>query len=255
MMTTMKTTCTWLIAMALTISTASLRSEDLLDHVLNDKPPPAPTSTTKPAEPPPPTPIRPNMPDLISPDAAKQLDDQDLLNKLTGQSNTGAESGGGGGTAAKMNQIMERMGQSQERLSKEKDTGLTTQEVQSRIMVDIDGIIELLKKQQSQSQSQGKGQPKEGDQRQQSQQQGLQQTQDNQAATESRLPGGGISNPGGPDAEMREGRLTWGELPAKDRDLVANGAKEKFLPEYEDMIKHYYEALAELGKSDKSDKE
>ena len=232
-----------LITAALTLSTTSLRGEDLLDNVLDDKPTEAKTA-------------RPNMPDLVSPDAAKQLDDQDLLNKLTGQGNAGAE--GGGDPAAKMNQIMERMGQSHDRLAKEKDTGLTTQEIQSRIMIDIDSMIDILKKQQSQSKSQSKSQPKDADQRQQSQQQQQQnqasQSQGNQAAQESQMPGGGITNPNG-TGELREDRLNWGELPAKDRDLVANGTKEKFLPEYQDMIKRYYEALAELGKSDKSDKD
>jgi len=238
----------WLIvaATALTVSIGtSLRGEDLLDSLLDDK---APPPTARSAEEKPAFPPGLKVPEIVSPDAARQLDDQDLLDKLTGQGNVGE--GEGGGTAAKMNQIVERMGQSQERLAKEQDAGLTTQEVQSRIMVDIDAIIDLLKKQQSQSSSQSKGQPKPGDQRQQSQQQQQQQAQGSQAAPESKLPGSGIST-GASGGEMREDRATWGELPAKDRDLVANGIKEKFLPEYEEMIKRYYEALAELGKANK----
>jgi len=241
-------TYAWLTAgiAALLISTSgSLRGNDLLDSVLDDPPP---TDTAKPAEPTP-LPARPDLPELVSPDAARQLDDQDLLNKLTGQGNVGAEEGGG--AAAKMNQIMERMGQSQERLATERDTGLTTQEVQSRIMIDIDAMIDLLKKQQSQSKSQSKGKPQQGDQRQESQQSQGQQAEGSQAAQESQLPSGGISTAGGSGGDMREERASWGELPAKDRDLVANGVKEKFLPEYEDMIKRYYEALAEMGKADK----
>src|SRR5207253_1259730 len=74
---------------------------------------------------------RPKLPDMVSPDAAKQLDDQDLLNKLTGKTSAGSDEGGG--PKEKMTAIMDRMTQSQSRLSKEKDPGVLTQEVQSRI--------------------------------------------------------------------------------------------------------------------------
>jgi hypothetical protein len=41
----------------------------------------------------------------------------------------------------------------------------------------------------------------------------------------------------------------WGNLPAKDRDLVSNGANEQYLPSYKEMIDRYYQALAEIGKN------
>jgi len=222
--------------LALTIFAAPLYAENLLDNVLDNDTP---------------KPTRPNLPDIINPDAAKQLDDQDLLNKLTGQT----ENTTGDSPTSKMNQIAERMDQSETRLTEEKDTGLTTQEVQSRIIIDLDAMIEILKKQQHSSKSQSQSPPKEGDQRQQSQQQQQAQQPGSQSAQESQLRGDGITQPTTSGTELREDRAQWAELPPKDRDLVANGTKEKFLPEYADMIKRYYEALADLGKSEKSDKE
>ena len=45
------------------------------------------------------------------------------------------------------------------------------------------------------------------------------------------------------------GAAEFGDLPARDRDLVAHGANEEYLSSYRDMIDRYYQALAELGKA------
>ena len=95
---------------------------------------------------------------------------------------------------------------------------------------------------------------KPGEQKQETQTEKTEQQQQengNQAAQKSEMRGGNSATPGSNLQDMHEGRLGWGDLPAKDREAVANGAKEKFLPEYKEMIERYYEALAELGKSAK----
>ncbi len=247
----------WIFMAAVVLAAGSASTgfgQSVLDDALNDKT--AGAVKEKQADAPPPTaepkPTRPKMADLVSPDAAKQLDDQDLLNKLTGEGKAG--SGEAGDAKQKMDEIMERMGQSQDRLKNEKDPGVLTQEVQSRIVIDLDSMIELLKKQQQNSSSKGQSDPKQGEQKQETSTEktnGQQQQQGTDAAQHSQLPSGGSSTPGSNGQDIHEGRLNWGDLPLKDRDLVANGAKEKYLPEYQEMIKRYYEALAELGKSTK----
>src|SRR5262249_41508186 len=150
--------------------------------------------------------------------------------KLTGDGKVGG--GEGGDATQKMNEIMERMNQSQTRLAKDRDPGLLTQEMQSRIVVDLDSMIELLKKQQQDSKSKSQGEPKPGEQKQETsteKQKGEQKPTGNEAATTSQLRGGGSETPGSNNQDIHEGRLNWGDLPLKDRDMVANGAKEKYL--------------------------
>ena len=42
----------------------------------------------------------------------------------------------------------------------------------------------------------------------------------------------------------------WGHLPARQRDRMRSRFSERFLPQYEDLVRQYYEALATEGASD-----
>ena len=265
---------TWIVAAALTLAVGGITrlapAEDILDQALGgggdsgakpakadgpkaDPAPPAaaPDQTKKADEAPKPT--HPSLPELVSPDAAKTVDDQDLLNKLTGKSN---DSGGqGGGPVQKLHEVMDRMGQAQTRLEQQKDPGLVTQETQRRIVTDLNVVIEYLKKQQQQGGGQGQGQGQQPAQ-QRTMSQGQQQGQGmggSRSATDSNLRPGEASTPGNNGQDIHQVDKMWGGLPPGDRQAVAHGASEHFLPEYQDMIKKYYEALAEIGKSPKGE--
>ena len=249
----MRTKSMWLMA-AVAIAAGSVtvaRAQNVLDDALNgkkDAPAPAKVEGAEGKEV---QPTRPKVAEIGSPDAAKQLDNQDLDDKLLGKGNKGD---GGGDPLEKMNTIMERMGQSETKLTKEQDPGVMTREIQSRIVIDLDSMIELLKKQQQQQQSQGQGDPKPGDEKKESQaekSQGPGEPKGTEAAQDDNIRGGGSAPPGNNGEDWHDGRKGWGALPPKDRALVTTGAKEKFLPEYKDMIQRYYEALAELNKTSK----
>ncbi len=138
------------IAMALAISFGGpCWAEGILDQQLG----PAPTDTKKDA----PAPnaetdkqTSPSSADPADPSAAKTLDDADLVKKLT---NSGPDAKSGGqDPAAVLQQMLDRMGQSQARLA-DKDVSILTQETQRRIITDLDVAIEYARKKQQQSQS------------------------------------------------------------------------------------------------------
>jgi len=238
-------------AMAVVLSGSACFGQGILDQQLGgsgqkpgDQPKTSDTPKTDDEKKPDSPPV---APDMVSPSAAKAVDDTDLVNKLTGAADDKQDPN------EKMKEMVDRMGQSQSRLSNDKDPGAITQETQKRIITDLDVMIEYARKQQQQGKSSQKpGQQKPGDKRQQSsgQQQGQHQEGGNQAATDSSLPRGPISAAQSNGEDMHQkGPQEWGGLPPRDRDLISNGANEQYLPSYKEMIDRYYQALAEIGKT------
>jgi hypothetical protein len=249
----MKCTSGWILAAAVVMAcglTAVTRG-DVLDDALGGKDVQGPKqASVKPDQKAEQKPTRPNLPEMVSPEAAKTVDDQDLLNKLTGKADVAG--GDAKDIEGKMKEVTERMGQAETRLARERDPGLVTQETQRRIMTDLDVMIEYAREQEKKGGGQGKPQDsKPGQQKQKSsgQQQGPGQTGGNQAATDSNLRPGNAETPQANDTDIHQTGTNWGDLPPRDRDLVAHGAKEHYLPEYKEMINKYYQALAELGKA------
>jgi hypothetical protein len=188
------------------------------------------------------------VPAPINPAAAKAVDDADLVKQLT---NPNAQPKDSTNPSQQLQEMIDRMGDSQTRLSG-KDPGAVTQESQRRIVSDLDTVIEYVRKQQ-QGQSSSKPKPgsESGEKRQQSQgqQQGNRQQPGNHAAQDSQLMAGNVETPQSNGESLRnKGPSEWGNLPPKDRDLISNGSQEKYLPAYQSMIDRYYEALAEVGK-------
>lgn len=189
---------------------------------------------------------RPVREDLVSPEAAQKIDEEDLIKKLTGDDNKAKQS-----AEAKLQEVVDRMGSAGKRLQ-ERDPGDLTQETQRRIVVDLDTLIDLAKKmQQQQQQSSGKSQGKPEKQESQGQKSGKQPGENqggSEAAQESVLrDGSGAAQPG---QEMREkGAEGWGNLPPRDRELVTQAQQEGFLPSYKAAIEKYYEELARLSRT------
>ena len=193
-------------------------------------------------------PAAPGGEQLVSPDAAKKVDDQDLLKKLTGEDKT-AE--GPPDPNEKFQKVIGRMDES-EKLLKAKETGDVTQETQRRIVMDLDVLIEIAKKMQQQSSSSSSSQ-KPGQQRQESKanQPGKQSQGGTTAAQQSVLPSGTAGAAQSNGTDIHEKSKEWGGLPDRDRDLISHGANEQYLPAYKEQIEKYYEALAEIGKAAK----
>jgi hypothetical protein len=65
------------------------------------------------------------------------------------------------------------------------------------------------------------------------------------AAESSEAATGKASGESSPPAQTRDlATSVWGHLPARQRDRMQSRFSERFLPQYEDLVRQYYEALA-----------
>jgi hypothetical protein len=231
-------------------SSAVSRAQGLLDQQLGRAPPPAATTApaSQPAANPPAAAAKPgDMPqpasDIVSPDAARKVDDDELLNRLL-KPGTPPDPNA---IRQRLKDMVTRMEDTAKLLSDKKDPGEVTQEIQRRILTDLDVMIELARQQQ-QSGS-GSAAPQPGQQRQPGQpQQGPKGEGGTQAATSEQLPRGGFADPVTGDMRNHD-PANWGGLPPRDRDQISHGANEEYLSAYKDMIDRYYQSLAEMGRT------
>ncbi len=157
--------------------------------------------------------------------------------------------------------IIQRMRAAEQRITKQ-DTGSETRDLQQKVIDDLQALIDAASRMQSQqpqqpsSQSQRQQQPSPQDQQKQQQPAGQ---QDTGQGGEARRPGDeGISpteargkmSPKEAEAARRAG-LTgeiWGHLPEALRQKLRNDLSEKTLPGYDDLVRRYFESLAEERK-------
>ena len=154
--------------------------------------------------------------------------------------------------------VGDRMGRSRQRLAIKNDPGATTQEIQKRIIGDMENLIALAQQQQQQGGGKGQGEPGEGEQAkkpgegdgkdgpqqpgQQNNQPG-QQTGGQTAAGDSSLGQGGepqvdISKP------IEQRLAEWGAITGRERGPARGAAGEKYSAKYDKYIKDYYKELS-----------
>lgn len=152
-----------------------------------------------------------------------------------------------------LNRVGDRMARSRQRLALDNDPGKVTQEIQKRIVIDIDDMI----KQAQQTMAQG--QPKPGQQKGQQQQPGQQPGQQ-QAKGENSQPNNAqnpaqnstVTQAGKPNADLsqkiNETAREWGNISPRARDAVIEGATEQIPKKYEKLINDYYRGVSTGGK-------
>ncbi|MCA9003808.1 MAG: hypothetical protein KDA70_00945 [Planctomycetaceae bacterium] len=147
---------------------------------------------------------------------------------------------------------MERAGQ----LIGEQDQSEEVQRVQKQVVQDLEKLIRLVEQapkttmrlqnqnNQQQQEQQQKRQDREGMQKQNNDSQLSQgparQSTDRQ--NEGQATSGNLSD------KNNYAKDAWGHLPPAMRQQLLNIYTEKFLPQYEDQVRRYYEALAEKKK-------
>ncbi|QOV89945.1 DUF4175 family protein [Humisphaera borealis] len=152
--------------------------------------------------------------------------------------------------------IGDRMGRSRQRLALDNDPGKTTQEIQKRIIMDLDNLIKLAQQQQQgggkpqpgkPGDKPGEPQPGQGEGPQQAGKPGQQpgqQTGGTTAAGESSLSQGGAPNED-LSKELKEKMMEWGIITGRDRGAVMDSAGETTAEKYRKYVEDYYR---ELGK-------
>ena len=192
----------------------------------------------------------PDNKDQLPEEASKaDVEDQELENQLLNQKGGDDPSVGG------IKLTGDRMARSRQRLALNNDPGKVTQEIQKRILKDLDDLIEQARAQQAQARptpGQAKGtqpgqQPQPGQQNKGQQQVARTKTHQETGTTpaqDSTMTQG--SNPQadlGPD--IKEIRKAWAELNKRDRQAVLEGASEKPNPKYQKMIEDYFKSLSD----------
>jgi len=189
---------------------------------------------------------------LSAPPARAQWNNLHALSEAVAAS-TQPESADETSLPAALQQALSHMQASAQLLAQD-DPGKITQDHQQKVVQGLDELIALARQQQqSSSSSSGQSKPQPGQKLQKNQPGSAAQgskhgEQGTTAAQQSSLPGGS------PDAaqpnNIHEKAEEWGNLPPRERDLIVHGSKEHALPSYQDLVNKYYQALAELGRSD-----
>jgi hypothetical protein len=153
------------------------------------------------------------------------------------------------------------------------DLSEETLEVQRGVIKDLEELVKRLRQQQQQKQQKNSNSPQQ--QQKQNQQQERQSARkpqldpQNSGQPQPQKPQAGNTSQRGDNekasdsqerleaaraalaAEAARGRMVkdvWGHLPPHLRDAMKNSFSEKYLPKYEDLVKRYYEALAEKNR-------
>ena len=144
------------------------------------------------------------------------------------------------------------MARSRQRLALDNDPGKVTQEIQKRIIIDIDDMIKQA--QQTMANSQSKPGQQKGQQQQPGQQPGQQQAngQPQQNQGQQAAQNSTVTQAGKPNADLsqkiNETAREWGNISPRARDAVIEGATEQIPKKYEKLINDYYRGVATGGK-------
>jgi hypothetical protein len=160
----------------------------------------------------------------------------------------------------RLERAIEGMRSAQKRIGAS-DTSSQTQKIQERVVQDLEELLALLKKQQSrQSSSQQNPNQKQDNQKNQrqkmekgrndpknSQSQGDRRNDDKSADSQERTDAARAQ--AAEDARRAQMlKDVWGHLPPHLREAIRNALRDNYLPKYDDLVKKYYEALAEKNR-------
>jgi hypothetical protein len=151
--------------------------------------------------------------------------------------------------------VGDRMARSRQRLAINDDPGAVTQEIQKRILDNLDDMIEEARKKESQGQNQP---PKPGGDPQQAAKpkpaegppqdaKGKQQQNMGQSPATASNPGGGTASDPSGDLARQEARM-WGTVTPRDRQAIQDGKGEQPLEKYKNLVDDYYRAMAAKAK-------
>jgi hypothetical protein len=176
------------------------------------------------------------------------IDDQELAQSLL----QGDGSPNPDQTKNDINLVGQRMGRSRQRLALDHDPGKVTQEIQNRILQNLDALIDAARVQEAESKTQPSAQPKQG--AKPSDAQGNQQAHNSsnngqQARNAGHTPaqvsvaGHDVDTDGTPTTDITQSLKEWGGLSPRQRAAVIEAASEKPIQKFKEYIDEYYQAL------------
>jgi hypothetical protein len=152
-----------------------------------------------------------------------------------------------------LNRVGDRMARSRQRLALDNDPGKITQEIQKRIIVDLDDMIKQAQQTMAQGQpkpGQKPGQPQQqpGQQQAGQQQAGNSQQNNAQQAAQNSTVSQGVKPNADLSQKINESAREWGAISPRARDAVIEGATEQIPKKYEKLINDYYRGVSTGGK-------
>ncbi len=135
-----------------------------------------------------------------------------------------------------------RMDQSAQRLRADNDPGAQTQEIQRRILSDIDDLIDAINRhppRPNNNKSGNSNDPKDPTK-------GPQSTGQNQPAPNSEKPKPSAQNTN-PSPELQERSQAFMQIAPRAVPAVIEGATEQISPKYRNLVEAYYKAIAAAG--------
>jgi hypothetical protein len=189
----------------------------------------------------------PDPKDKLPEEAGKeQIENQEIEKELLGGDPKAEKE------TKQLNRVGDRMARSRQRLALDNDPGKVTQEIQKRIVIDIDDMIKQAQQTMAQGQSkpgQKPGEPKPQPGQQPGQQQAGQPkpNQGTEAAQNSAVTQAGKAN-ADLSQKINETAREWGNISPRARDAVIEGATEQIPKKYEKLINDYYRGVSTGGK-------
>lgn len=206
----------------------------------------------------------PTLDELLGVEVEGQTAKEGAAGKQSDEAGAGVSAGAGGSEDGELDKLLtgkqlsdafgqaiSMMGDASRRLGvkegEKRDAGLETQRVQEDVIKKLEQVLESLQQQGGSSSSKSKGSKRDA-QNQQPQSTQKQKSQQGQQPSGSENSGQ-VNAPG-----LEEGKLgprvegaksAWGALPQRVRDMLLQGAGDKFSAKYQKMTEAYYRKLAE----------
>jgi hypothetical protein len=185
--------------------------------------------------------------------AAEKVDDAELDQDLLGGDNNAGKKPAPDAAQSDHDLALvgDRMARSRQRLAINNDPGAVTQEIQKRILDNLDDLIEQARKKQGQGQNQApkpgdgqkQGEPKPSDAKPQDAAGKQQKAGKGLAAGNN--PGGGGAAPGETPADIaRQEARMWGNVTPRERQAIMETRGETTLDKYKTLVDDYYRTMS-----------
>ncbi len=203
--------------------------------------------------------------------AQEKVDDQELRDDLIGDGAKPAKPAGPGQPAVKRTEadegdhqlalVGDRMARSRQRLAMNDDPGAVTQDIQHRILDNLDDLIRQAQKKEAQQQNQDPSKGDKGEKMGQAkadpgtQEQGQGKPGKGQKSEGGTAPaqtanagGGGASTPAGADLAKQEAKM-WGQPSPRERNAIVESNGERVLDKYKNLVDDYYRTMSTRAKA------
>jgi hypothetical protein len=147
--------------------------------------------------------------------------------------------------------VGQRMARSRQRLALDKDAGNTTQEIQKRILQNLDSLIDQAREQEAEAKPQPGQQPPQGAQpadaqanaQPQNGKSGQQMPQNGHTPAAVSTAGHDVDVSNTPNTDITQSLKEWGSISDRKRAAVMEASTEKPIQKFKEFIQQYYQAL------------